>query len=106
MHSTLTVKNLEKTPQIEDYFDQHADKLSLHLERFNQDLIEIHGMIERNVHRDEFFVIITVKLLSVKLRSQESSRDVLKALNSGFESLIRQAEKLKARILRKNNRRK
>ena len=104
MRSTLTVKNIKKTPQIEDYFNQQAGKLSCHLKKFNQDLIEVHGMIERNAHSDEFLVIVTVKLFSAKLKSQEGSKDIFSALSSGFESLIRQAEKLKTKIRRRDKR--
>jgi len=105
MHSTLTVKHMEKTPQIEQYFSHLTEKLTSRLKTFNQDLIDIHGMIERNLHRQEFLVIITVKLHSGRLRAQESNKDILSAFNSCLESLNRQVEKIKNKLARKNRKR-
>jgi len=97
---------MDKTQNIQDYFDERIYKLGHHLERFNDELIEIHATVERSVHREEYSVVLRAKILSVVLRSHERSRDLFLAMNTCFESFIRQAEKLKTKLRAKPKKRR
>ena len=104
MQGILKTKNIDKTQDIQNYFDERIYKLGHHLERFNDELIEVHATLERNVHRQDYSVVLWSKILSVVLRAQERSRDPFLAMNTCFESFTRQTEKLKTKLRRKPKR--
>lgn len=93
MNTTFTVRHLENNDIIKSHFEDRAAKLRQHLDRFKDDLIYLHGTLEKNPHKDEFYATLSLFLPSVALHCREQSGDFGSALNAAFTDLVRQAEK-------------
>lgn len=98
MQVTLAVRHFNKNKEIEDYFDERVSRLRHHLSNFKDDLIFIHGNLDRNPHKEEFYASVNVYLPSMTLHSRENAVDLLSAINLAFNAVIRQAEKFKAKL--------
>ena len=102
----MTVKHLKKNKLIQDFFDERIDRLFPHLSNFRKDSISVHGKLDRNPHKEEYYVSLNVCLSSITLHSRETEVDLFRAVNSAVSSVIRQAEKLKTKLRRKNRKRR
>mgnify|MGYP001578643011 FL=1 len=100
MRTTLTVRHMKNNKMVQDAFDGHVARLSNRLSHFNEESIFIHGNVDKNHHKEQYFCSLTVYLPSMTLHSRDSSFDLLRAVNAAFESIIRQAEKFKAKLRR------
>lgn len=106
MKTTLTIRHMKSNKVIQDAFDEHIARLSNRLSHFNEESIFIHGNLDKNPHKEQYFCSLTVFLPSTTLHSRDSSFDLLMAVNAAFESIMRQAEKFKAKLRRGYRRKK
>ncbi len=93
MKTTFTVRHLEKNSIVADHFEDGVAKLERHVKRFNEDLVYLHGTLEKNPHRDEFYATLSLFLPTVALHCRERGEDFALALNFAFTDIIRQLEK-------------
>ncbi|MDD5352167.1 MAG: ribosome-associated translation inhibitor RaiA [Candidatus Omnitrophica bacterium] len=101
----MSTKHFNKSKEIEDFFEERVDKLAQHLSRFQDEAVSLHGNLDRNPHKEEFYVSLNVRLPSATLYSKETAADLFIAINSAFNAIIRQAEKVKTKIRQKDRKR-
>ena len=106
MQITLNARHLKKNKLIQDFFDERISKLRHHLSHFEDDTIFIHGNLEKNPHKDKFYVSLSVHIPLTTLHARGYELDLFKAINTAFDSIIRQAEKIKAKRLSSHRRTK
>ena len=104
MKTTLTIRHLEDNEVVRGHFEDKALRIQKHLKRFKDDLTCLHGVIEKNPHKEEVFSSLSLYLPTVVLHCRERGDDFLKALNLSFLVLGRQIEKHKAKITREKRR--
>jgi ribosomal subunit interface protein len=104
MKTTFTVRHLENDSIIKDYFDDRAQKLEKYLKRYKDDLVYLHGTLEKNPHRDEFYATLTVFFPTGALHCREKGTDFAAALNFAFLDIARQLEKHTDKLNREKRR--
>jgi ribosomal subunit interface protein len=93
MNTTLTVRHLENNDIIKGHFDERAERLKKHLEGFKDDLVYLHGTLEKNPHKEEFYATLSLFLPSIALHCREQGEDFGAAINTAFSDIARQVEK-------------
>jgi ribosomal subunit interface protein len=105
MKTTFTVSHVEEDPAFKAFFDQKAARVEKHLKRFRDDLVYLHGVLDKNPHKkDEFFASLSLFLPSAALHCRERGQDHVAAINAAFLDLARQIEKHKAKLTREKRR--
>jgi ribosomal subunit interface protein len=104
MQTTFVVRHAEEEDRIKAYFDDRAQKIRKHLSRFRDDLVYLHGSLERNPHREEFHAALSLYLPSAALHCRERAEDYVTALNKVFLSLVRQIDKHKEKLSKEKRR--
>ena len=106
MKTTFSVNHLEDDPAFRECFEQKAAKVAKHLKRFSDDLIYLHGVLDKNPHKnDEFYASVSLFFPTVALHCRERGTDFSSAINAAFLDLGRQIEKHKAKLTREKRRR-
>jgi len=104
MKTTFTVTHLESNDIIKRHFDDKVQRLGKYLKRFKDDLIYLHGALDKNPHQDEFYASLSLYLPSVVLHCRERGTDYASALNTAFLDMARQIEKHKEKLIREKRR--
>lgn len=105
MKTTFTVRHMEKNSIVQDHFDDRVAMLSKHLKHFEDDLIYLHGTLEKNPHKGEFYASLTLYLPSLSIHSRERAEDFGLALSFAFADVVRQLEKQMDKRVREKRRR-
>ena len=98
MQKTFVVRNAGDEDRIKAHFDDRVQKMGKHLSHFRDDLVYLHGSLERNPHREEFHAALSLYLPSAALHCRERAEDYVTALNKVFLSLARQIDKHKEKL--------
>ena len=98
MRTTLTLRHFKKNKIVQTHFDDQVDRLLGRLSNFKEEAVFIHATVDKNPHKDHFSCSVTVHLPSMTLHAHDDQYDLFKAMNAAFSSLVRQAEKFKARL--------
>ncbi len=93
MKITFAAKNVEELNLTKDYFEVKSQKLEKHLKRFKGDLVYLHGTLEKNPHREEFNVTLSLSLPTVVLHCSEKAANHDLAMNLALQDISRQIEK-------------
>ena len=93
MKTTFTVRHLENDSTVKEYFKDRSAGLAKHVKRFKDDLVYLHGTLEKNPHREEFYATLSLFLPTMALHCREKGDDYAFALNLAFQDIIRQIEK-------------
>lgn len=105
MKSSFTVNHLDDSPVFRQYFEQKAAKIGKYLKRFSDDLVYVHGVLDKNPHKnDEFFASVSLFLPTTTLHCRETGGDYSSAMNAAFLDISRQIEKHKAKLTREKRR--
>ena len=107
MKTTFTTSHIEAegTDIIKGHFEEKAVKLGRYLKRFRDELIYLHGTLERNPHKDEFYATLSLFLPTIALHCRERGLDYASALNLAFLDITRQFEKHKDKLSKEKRRR-
>jgi ribosomal subunit interface protein len=105
MKTTFLTRHLEESDIFKKHFEEKALKLGKHLKRFHEDLVYLHGMLEKNPHKEEFYATLSLFLPTTALHCREAGSDFSSAINSAFLDLGRQIEKHKSKLIREKRRR-
>jgi ribosomal subunit interface protein len=93
MKISLAFSHMEENSIIRDHFTERSSKLQKYIKRFKDDLVYLHGSLDKNPHREEFYASLSLYLPTVVLHCREAAQDSMTAVNRAFLGLIRQAEK-------------
>jgi ribosomal subunit interface protein len=104
MKTILTVTHLETNDLIKGHFEERARRLGKYLKRFKDDLTYLHGALDKNPHKDEFYASLSLYLPSVVLHCRERGTDYATAFNAAFLDMSRQIEKHKEKLIREKRR--
>ncbi|MFA5038920.1 MAG: ribosome-associated translation inhibitor RaiA [Candidatus Omnitrophota bacterium] len=105
MKITFSVNHLEENPAYKECFEQKAVKVAKHLKRFSDELVYVHGVLDKNPHKkDEFFASVSLFLPSGAIHCRERGMDYSSAINAAFLDLSRQIEKHKAKMTKEKRR--
>jgi ribosomal subunit interface protein len=105
MKTTFSTRHLEDNDIFKNHFEEKALKLGKHLERFHGDLVFLHGTLEKNPHREEFYATLSLFLPTIALHCREAGEDFSSAINLAFLDMGRQIEKHKSKLIREKRRR-
>ena len=75
-----------------------------YVKRFKDDLTYLHGALDKNPHKDEFYASLSLYLPSIVLHCRERGIDYASALNTAFLDMTRQIEKHKEKLIREKRR--
>jgi len=98
METNLSLRNIDKNKAINDFFEERVDKLTKHLAHFKDENIHIHANIDKNPHKEEYYASMNVYVPSGTLHARSSSFDMFESMDEVVHSVIRQAEKFKAKL--------
>ena len=98
MKTTFTVSHLEANDIIRGHFQEKAERVSAYLKRFKDDLVYLHGALDKNPHKNEFYASLSLYLPHVVLHCREAGEDFALAMNLAFSALARQIKKHKEKI--------
>ena len=104
MKSTFATRHLENNEVIKSHFQERVGRLEKYLKRFREDLVYLHGTLEKNPHKDEFYATLSLFLPTVALHCRERGSDYSSALNNAFLDMGRQIEKHKEKLIREKRR--
>ncbi len=105
MKTTFNVSHIEENSIIRDHFQDRAMKLQKYLKRFKDELVYLHGTLDKNPHKVEFYSSLSLYLPSVTLHCRERAGDYALALNLAFLDIARQIEKHTDKLIREKRRR-
>jgi len=108
MKREITYKNKEifaeeVTDKLEKYIERKIQKLEKLLNHFPQDVVKLHITLERNPNRVEYQASFNLSLPAETLHATEKGDNLFKPLSSATDDLIRQIEKFKSKLLRKEH---
>jgi len=104
MKTTFTVSHFEENSVIRDHFQDRVMKLQKYLKRYKDELVFLHGTLDKNPHKDEFYASLSLYLPSVTLHCRERGSDYALALNLAFLDIARQIEKHTDKLNREKRR--
>ena len=104
MKTTFLTRHLESDDIFKNHFEDKAAWLGKHLKRFKEDLVYLHGMLEKNPHKEEFYSTLSLFLPTTALHCREAGPDFASAINLAFLDMARQIEKHKAKLIREKRR--
>lgn len=104
MKTAFVTSHVEDNGTMRDSFEERASRLEKHVKRFKDDLVFLHGAVDKNPHKHEFYATLSLYLPSVTLHCRERGGDFTSALNSAFLDIARQIEKYKDKINREKRR--
>ena len=101
---TLAFSHMEDNSIIRDHFEERASKLQKYIKRFKDDLVHLHGSLDKNPHKEEFYASLSLYLPTATLHCREAAEDSMSAVSRAFLGLIRQAEKHTDKLIREKRR--
>ena len=104
MKTTFTVSHMQKNSIIRDHFEEKVSRLGKYLKRFKDDLVYLHGTLDKNPHKEEFYATLSLYLPSATLHCRERREDYASAMNLAFLDMARQIEKHKNKLNREKRR--
>ena len=105
MKTTLAFSHMEDNSIVRDYFDEKCEKLTRYTKRFKDDLVHLHGTLDKNPHKEEFYASLTLYLPATTLHCREAGGDFEAAMHSAFLWLVRQVEKYTDKLFKEKRRR-
>ena len=102
---TLAFSHMEDNSIVRDYYAEKAAKLDRYTKRFKEDLVYLHGALDKNPHKEEFYASLSLYLPTMTLHCREAGEDFTAAMNSAFLGLIRQVEKHTDKLTKEKRRR-
>jgi ribosomal subunit interface protein len=104
MNITLAFSHMEENSVIREHYEDRALRLQKYTKRFKDELVHLHGSLDKNPHKEEFYVSLTLYLPTTTLHCRESAEDALAAVNKAFLGLTRQVEKHTDKLTREKRR--
>lgn len=98
MRHTLIGKNLEMTPDVQEYLAVKLDKLDRLIPTFADDLVSLQITLEKNLKRGDYSTSLNLHFPQYTLHAEEQSRDLKGAMRLAFDELIRQVGRFKSRL--------
>ncbi|MGE5279259.1 MAG: HPF/RaiA family ribosome-associated protein [Deltaproteobacteria bacterium] len=104
MQTTLVFSHMEENAQARAVFTEKSDKAAKYLKRFKEDQTALHGALDKNPHKNEFYASLTLYLPSVTLHVRERGPEYGAAFSKAFLALGRQAKKHNDKLNREKRR--
>ena len=105
MKTTLAFSHMEENSIIRDHYADRASRLQKYIKRFKDDLVYLHGSLDKNPHKEEFYTSLSLYLPTATLHCREAAEDSMTAINKAFLGLIRQVEKHTDKLTKEKRRR-
>ncbi len=104
MKTTLVFSHMEESARARGVFGEKANKIAKHLKRFGDDLVFLHGALDKNPHKEEFHASLTLYLPTTTMHARERAAEYGRAFNEAFLDLARQLRKHKDKLTREKRR--
>ena len=105
MKTTFAVSHVANNPEFEEHFQERVARLQKYVKRFRDELVYLHGTLDKNPHKEEFYASLSLYLPSGTLHCRERGENFVSALNAAFLDLARQIEKHKDKLISEKRRR-
>jgi len=102
--TTLVFSHMAESEPARGVFEGKACKIAKHLKRFGDDLVTLHGALDKNPHKEEFHASLTLYLPTTTVHSRERGAQYERAFNEAFLDLARQLRKHKDKLTREKRR--
>jgi len=102
--TTLVFSHMKESVQARRVFLEKGEKIAKHLKRFKDDLVALHGALDKNPHKEEFHASLTLYLPSATLHARECAAEYGVAFSKVFLDLVRQLKKYKDKRIREKRR--
>jgi ribosomal subunit interface protein len=93
MKTTLAFSHMEENSILKDHFTDRADRLQKYVKRFKEELVSLHGALDKNPHKEEFYASLSLYLPTTTLHCREAAQDAIASITKAFLGLTRQVEK-------------
>jgi ribosomal subunit interface protein len=104
MKITVAFSHMEDNSIIRDHFAERALKLQKYIGRFKDDLVYLHGSLDKNPHKEEFYASLCLYLPTKTLHCRETAGDSMSAVSKAYLGLTRQVEKLTDKLTKEKRR--
>jgi ribosome-associated translation inhibitor RaiA len=98
MRIALSYKNLVKNGNLEEQFAKHISKLTRLLSSYQPDLVQLHATLEKNAHKEEYYISLNLTLPAGQLHATGEGGDTQVSVRRAFEELQRQVSKHVAKL--------
>ena len=79
--TTLVFSHMEESARARAAFNEKAGKIAKHLKRFGDDLVYLHAALDKNPHKEEFHVSLTLYLPTTTAHARERAPEYAAAFN-------------------------
>ncbi len=93
MKIALSYKNLVRNGSLEEQFAKHIKKLKRLLSSYDPDLVQLHATLEKNAHKEEYYVSLNLALPTAQLHATGEGSDTRVSTRRAFEELRTQLGK-------------
>jgi ribosomal subunit interface protein len=100
MQVHFSYQNVPRTPQMDKVIQTQIQKLDKLLERFQPDLVHLHGMLESNGAHKNRVCSLNLALPTGQIHARQEGGDLLTDLQACFDHLVDQLKKHK-QVLRR-----
>jgi ribosomal subunit interface protein len=80
---------------------EKIESLRKYLKHFEEDVLHLHGNIEKNPHREEYFTSFNLYLPKMVLHCRAAEKRLEASVNRAFAELARQLDKQKTKFMRR-----
>ncbi len=93
MKIALSYKNLVKNGNLEEQFVKNIRKLERFLSSYQPDLVQLHATLEKNPHKEEYYISLNLALPTGQLHATGEGSDTQVSTRRAFEELRTQLGK-------------
>jgi len=104
VRTTLVFSHMEENEQARQAFGERASRIAKYLKRFREDQVFLHGALDKNPHKEEFYASLTLYLPTATMHARERAVDYGAAFTEAFLVLSRQLAKYKDKSTREKRR--
>ncbi|MCM8824443.1 MAG: HPF/RaiA family ribosome-associated protein [Candidatus Omnitrophica bacterium] len=99
MRLDISLKNMERTPLLDNVIDKNIAKVERRLKIFSsEEAIHLSLHLEKNPHREEYFCWINMYLPFKVINVRSKFPSLTGVINDSFLALLKQMDKFKHRL--------
>jgi len=98
MKTAISYKNVEAPSAVEPAVQRHVEKISVLLQCYDPDLVQLHGSFEKHPRRTLYAFDVSVSLPTGTLHATGEAPDAVTCARKGFAELESQIKKHQSRL--------
>lgn len=90
-------------PLVQKLIDRKVKKLDSLLSHFDADMLDLKITVEEIDNKNLFIIDLVLSLPNQVLKAEKQSKDVMEAMGSAFDTLIREVKRFKEKLRKEFN---